>query len=118
MAAPIIYGMCLSWAIGEWLDKGGYIVFRKSKHLPWSIPHVLHMDKEGVLRHFVPDTKPRFAIATLLGFKGHVQVDDQDLPEEPMSHLGVIVGMSLMWWFVVPRTCWQLIKLGVIYVAR
>ncbi len=110
MPAAIIYGMCLSWAIGEWLHRGGYIVFRRSANLPWSIPHVLHMGKDGTLRHFVPDTKPRFALSTLFGFRGHVQTDDHELPVDPPTRTGLIIGLTLMWWIVVPRLAWQIIR--------
>lgn len=100
--AAIVYSQCLFWALGQWRKHGGYLVFRRSTHLPLGIPHVLHMGQDGTLRHFIPTAKPRVPMLTVFGFAGHVQEGDADLPDDPPSAVGVAVGVTLLWLLAVP----------------
>jgi hypothetical protein len=110
---PVVYSQCLFWALGEWRSHGGYLVFRRSTHLPLGIPHVLHMDRDGRLRHFIPTTKPRYPLTTVFGFAGHVEEGDENLPDDPPSALGVILGVTLLWLMAVPWAAGRLVRCNV-----
>lgn len=87
--------MCLYWALNKWIREGGYLLLRRSVHLPASIAHVLHENEYGAKTHYVPKKKPRIALSTLFGFEGTVLKGDKDLPDRPMSLLGVYVTTVL-----------------------
>lgn len=68
---------CLYYALDMWDEKGGYILFRRSKH--WCMPHVLHLNnKTNVVTHYVPPANLKYPWYSMFGFEGFIKEGDTE----------------------------------------
>ncbi len=68
---------CLTFAIGKWIKEGGYLWVRAS-HYSRLLPHFGHMDKDGHITQFGPDS-PKIRWLCPIWFKGHIKHGDNGL---------------------------------------
>lgn len=84
---------CLWYALDRWQVEGGYILFRKSSH--WCMPHVLHMDNNKVISHYVPPENLKYPFYSMFGFPGYIKYED-NIPAEPISPICMFFGTAAL----------------------
>lgn len=84
---------CLYYALDKWLLEGGYIAFRKSEH--WCMPHVLHIDANLRVTHYIPPDKLRYPWYSAFGFSGYVREGESYSPP-PMPAICMLFGTILL----------------------
>jgi hypothetical protein len=94
---------CLYYALDQWNESGGYIVFRKSTH--WCMPHVLHYNnKTQQLTHYVPPEDLKYPWYSMFGFDGYIKTEDLEecVPVPPACMLAGSLALIIFGgiWYV------------------
>lgn len=106
MKSALIWGQCLTYALGKWHTTGGRIHFRRSSH--WPIAHVQHTDDMSQLSHFVPPGDLKTPAHAMIGFYGEVLHHDTT-PCRPMSVFGIVLSAFLL---LAGVLIWSVITVG------
>lgn len=97
---------CLTYALDRWHRYGGHLVLRKSQN--WALPHVMHVDKEG-LHHFLPPHELDSPACAICGFQGAAHADDRVMAS-PMPLRGIVAGGWVLAITVTVWAGWMLLK--------
>lgn len=84
---------CLWYALDKWKSEGGYLLLGRSTY--WCIPHVLHMNRDKKVMHYVPFEDLKYPWYSIFGFDGEIVIED-NADRKPMNSICMFLGTLIL----------------------